>query len=150
MLSLKRGAMKKKLMILFLAILVGAILSIPALSLKKGAKITKTNMYVLQLGVYKNYDNALEKKGELEGSVIYKKGDNYYVLAGISKEVENLSFMEECLKTKDIPYYKKQMNILYDEDTYDKYVLLLKKIKDEDSLKKVNEKLLKVVMKDES
>lgn len=150
MLSLKRGAMKKKLMILFLAILVGAILSIPALSLKKETTITKTTMYVLQLGVYKNYDNALEKKGELEGSVIYKNDDNYYVLAGISKEVENLSFMEECLKTKGIPYYKKQMKILYDEDTYDKYVLLLEKIKDEDSLKKVNEKLLKVVMKDES
>ena len=150
MLSLKRGNMKKKIIILFLAILVGAILAVPALALKEEKKMTTDSMYILQLGVFKNYGNAIEKMSQIDGAVIYKSKDTYYVLAGISKEEDKMSSIENYLQNEGVLYYKKQMNILYDEDAYNKYVLLLEKVTDAESLKKINEKLLKVVVQNES
>ena len=87
-----------KIIILFLAILVGAILAVPALALKEEKKITTDSMYILQLGVFKNYGNAIEKMSQIDGAVIYKSKDTYYVLAGISKEEDKMSSIENYLQ----------------------------------------------------
>ena len=68
-------------------------------------------MYVLQLGVFKNYANALEKKESVKGSMIYQNKELYYVLAGLSKEETGLYKIEKYLQTDNISYYKKQMPI---------------------------------------
>ena len=123
--------MKKKILTILMAIAVGAILALPTLSMAFKENIKKENMYVLQLGVFKNYANALEKKESVKGSMIYQNKGLYYVLAGLSKEETGL--------------YK----ISYYPNNLEKYNLLLQKASDEETIKSLNEKVLKEVVKSE-
>lgn len=141
--------MKKKILIILMAIAVGAVLALPTLSMASKDSSKKENMFVLQLGIFKNYDNAFEKKQSVKGSIIYQNKDVYYVLAGISKEETSLYKIEEYLKKENISYYKKQMIISYDADNLEKYNLLLQKTSDVETIKTLNEKVLKEVVKNE-
>ena len=141
--------MKKKILIILMAIAVGAILALPTLSMSLKDSSKKENMFVLQLGIFKNYDNAFEKKQSVKGSIIYQNKDVYYVLAGVSKEETGLYKIEEYLKKENISYYKKQMTISYDADNLEKYNLLLQKTSDVETIKTLNEKVLKEVVKNE-
>ena len=141
--------MKKKILIILMAIAVGAVLALPTLSMASKDSSKKENMFVLQLGIFKNYDNAFEKKQSVKGSIIYQNKDVYYVLAGVSKEETGLYKIEEYLKKENISYYKKQMTICYDADNLVKYNLLLQKTNDEETIKTLNEKVLKEVVKNE-
>ena len=141
--------MKKKILIILIAIVVGAVLALPTLSMSSKDSSKKENMFVLQLGIFKNYDNAFEKKQSVKGSIIYQNKDAYYVLAGVSKEETGLYKIEEYLKKENISYYKKQMTICYDADNLVKYNLLLQKTNDEETIKTLNEKVLKEVVKNE-
>ena len=141
--------MKKKILIILIAIVVGAVLALPTLSMSSKDSSKKENMFVLQLGIFKNYDNAFEKKQSVKGSIIYQNKDVYYVLAGVSKEETGLYKIEEYLKKENISYYKKQMTICYDADNLVKYNLLLQKTNDEETIKTLNEKVLKEVVKNE-
>ena len=141
--------MKKKILIILMAIAVGAILALPTLSMSLKDSSKKENMFVLQLGIFKNYDNSFEKKQSVKGSIIYQNKDVYYVLAGVSKEETGLYKIEEYLKKENISYYKKQMTICYDADNLVKYNLLLQKTNDEETIKTLNEKVLKEVVKNE-
>ena len=132
-----------------MAIAVGAVLALPTLSMASKDSSKKENMFVLQLGIFKNYDNAFEKKQSVKGSIIYQNNDVYYVLAGVSKEETGLYKIEEYLKKENISYYKKQMTICYDADNLEKYNLLLQKTNDEETIKTLNEKVLKEVVKNE-
>uniref|UniRef100_UPI004027845B hypothetical protein n=1 Tax=Candidatus Ventrenecus sp. TaxID=3085654 RepID=UPI004027845B len=141
--------MKKKILIILMAIAVGAVLALPTLSMSSKHSSKKENMFVLQLGIFKNYDNAFEKKQSVKGSIIYQNNDVYYVLAGVSKEETGLYKIEEYLKKENISYYKKQMIISYDADNLEKYNLLLQKTSDVETIKTLNEKVLKEVVKNE-
>ncbi len=141
--------MKKKILIILMAIAVGAVLALPTLSMASKDSSKKENMFVLQLGIFKNYDNAFEKKQSVKGSIIYQNNDVYYVLAGVSKEETGLYKIEEYLKKENISYYKKQMTICYDADNLVKYNLLLQKTSDVETIKTLNEKVLKEVVKNE-
>ena len=141
--------MKKKILIILMAIAVGAVLALPTLSMASKDSSKKENMFVLQLGIFKNYDNAFEKKQSVKGSIIYQNKDVYYVLAGVSKEETGLYKIEEYLKKENISYYKKQMIISYDADNLEKYNLLLQKTSDVETIKTLNEKVLKEVVKNE-
>mgnify|MGYP004634031775 FL=1 len=141
--------MKKKILIILIAIVVGAVLALPTLSMSSKDSSKKENMFVLQLGIFKNYDNAFEKKQSVKGSIIYQNKDVYYVLAGVSKEETGLYKIEEYLKKENISYYKKQMTISYDADNLEKYNLLLQKTSDVETIKTLNEKVLKEVVKNE-
>lgn len=141
--------MKKKILIILIAIAVGAVLALPTLSMSSKDSSKKENMFVLQLGIFKNYDNAFEKKQSVKGSIIYQNKDVYFVLAGISKEETSLYKIEEYLKKENISYYKKQMIISYDADNLEKYNLLLQKTSDVETIKTLNEKVLKEVVKNE-
>ena len=141
--------MKKKILIILMAIAVGAVLALPTLSMSSKDSSKKENMFVLQLGIFKNYDNAFEKKQSVKGSIIYQNSDVYYVLAGVSKEETGLYKIEEYLNKEDIYCYKKQMIISYDADNLEKYNLLLQKTSDVETIKTLNEKVLKEVVKNE-
>lgn len=141
--------MKKKILIILMAIAVGAILALPTLSMASKDSSKKENMFILQLGLFKNYDNAFEKKQSVKGSIIYQNKDVYYVLAGVSKEETNLYKIEEYLQNENISYYKKQMIISYDPDNLEKYNLMLQKTNDVETIKTLNEKVLKEVVKNE-
>ena len=138
--------MKKKLLVIVFAILVGGVLALPALQLKKDwQKEEYTSLYVLQSGVFKNYENALEKQASLLGSVIVQEQGTYYVYAGVSLKEKDLERMEKILQEKQIAYYKKQIMVKSNKETLEKYNLLLQKADNEETLLLVNKKMLESV-----
>jgi len=133
--------MKKKFIAIFLALIVGAILAMPIFPIKKMESDDK-EIYVLQTGVFENYENALEQQKQLKDAVIIKNENEYRVLVGASKSEIGLQKIENILKEKEIPYYKKKIAIQDEKDIVTKYNLLLDKTDDADSILLLNRKIL--------
>ena len=72
----------KKLIPIFLALLIGAILALPVLKIdfQKLEKKEISELYVLQTGVFTSLNNAIEEQKKISNSIIYKDQDQYRVL----------------------------------------------------------------------
>jgi len=138
--------MKKKILIILTAIFIGGVLAISVLPfnmpLKKNNEET-FNVYILQAGVYVNYQNALNAKAKLEGSIIYQDNNLYRVLVGASTKEENLLKIETALQEKNIRYYKKEIQVLEKEgDLFSKYNVMLEKAENKETILLLNQKIL--------
>lgn len=137
--------MKKKLIVVSLAILIGGILAFFTLTKIKvtdGKKET-ISLNVLQTGVFSSYENALEQKGTLTNAVILPKDGYYFVLVGASTNETGLEKIEKALNNKNIHYYKKKMEILEkDKELFLKYNMLLEKAENEETVLLLNKKIL--------
>lgn len=144
--------MKKKILVLFLSIVTGAILAITTLitmDIKQRNKQEKTELYVLQLGSFHKKENAQEKKAEYPESVILKDGESYVVLLGASTSESAINKMEQILKEKNTTYYKKKIEVyLEDLELLQKYNLLLEQAKNEETVIFLNQKILERVKTD--
>lgn len=137
--------MKKKLIIIFLAIVVGGVLAF--FTLIRTPVLKKENnlidLIVLQTGVYENKENALREKNNLENAIIYYDGIYYRVIVGASTNEAGLEKIENILDAKNIKYYKKNMQILEEEkDIFNKYNMLLEKASNEETIILLNQKIL--------
>ncbi len=133
--------MKKKLIFIVTAILLGGAMAY--ISYNKLNKIKTTNATAYQIGLFKNYDNALKKAKTSGGALIIKKGDDYQVIGSIRSSEKAKEQLEQYYKNQNISYYKK--NITLDEEEKEllnNYELFLNQTTDPDILKKLNEKLL--------
>ena len=132
--------MKKKLISILLAFILGgtmAIITYYKINLK-----SKNNAYIYQLGIYKDYNNALNKANLSNGALIAKKDDMYQVIGAISLNEEAKA--EKVLDEKQLDYYKKEVKL--DDNlikTISEYELLIDKTEDLDLLTKLNNDLLK-------
>lgn len=141
----------KKAIVLFLAIITGAILSMTVLkmSVYNANQDEIISVYVLQLGKYKERENALKKQAEVENSVVVEDKGAYLVLAGASFSLENLKKVEDILDKRDIHYYKKKVLIqTRDVNDLKKYNLLLDKAREEETIVFLNQKILESVRED--
>ena len=137
--------MKKKLKLLFLAILLG--LGLSYITYKK-FEISESTIKVLayQVGVYKEYENALTKAKSLKGSIILKKQDNYQVIAAISKNNSNTKKIEEMLNEENVSFYKKELSLNKDAlEPLDYYELAMEQVENKDTLSLLNQKLLEEI-----
>ncbi len=134
--------MKKKLYSIFLALLLGGIMAF--ITIKKFSFASKTyTVSIYQLGVYKNYDNALSKALNAKGAIIVSKDDTYQVIGAIASSTSSKNKLENLLKEEELNYYEKMITL--DEEskkTIDEYELLINKTDDLEVLKKLNEQLL--------
>ena len=94
--------MKKKIIVCFLAILVGFLLAFPVLFYKIPWKEDTISFYVLQVGVYADYQNALEEKEKFTDAIIYPDENYYRVLVGASTTKENLEKIKLSLEEQNI------------------------------------------------
>lgn len=133
--------MKKKLKIIFLALILGGCFALITL-LKFSSFKSVPQLY--QLGVYKNLDNAEKMADELPGAIILKNEDTYQVIGAIARSQVSKEKIESLLSKENINYYKKPINLTSDElQMVDDYELMIEKVSDYDTLKLLNEQLLK-------
>ena len=138
--------MKKKIMTIILAIILGG--SMALITLKKFNFKDKTyTVSIYQLGVYKNYDNALKKAQDAKGAIIISKYDNYQVIGAIASSPDSKDKLATLLKKEKLDYYLKQLDLNEEsKKTIDKYELLINKTDDLEVIKKLNEELLKNIL----
>lgn len=133
----------KRILIVILAILSGAILSITTLI--HAQREEKTPLYVLQLGKYSQKENAINKSRGVS-SVILEKDGFYYVLAGLSTDETILKKVENLLIKKGIHYYKTQMNVFSSQlKNLKNYEMLLERSTEEETIVFLNKKMLESV-----
>ena len=93
---------------------------------KKEEVYARNNTIGLQLGVFKNKDNAIEVKTRLDG-IIIKDKDYYRVYYGIFHNKENIDYICKYLDEIGVSYYKKEINVdevtFLKADVYEKYMV---------------------------
>lgn len=102
------------------------------------------SIYAVQVGVYKNIDNAKDVANKMEGIVVLDN-DYYRVYIDIIKDKEILNLREEYYKNNNINYYLKIINPSKEFiDKLDDYEIILKNTSiSADKIRVVREKILK-------
>ena len=101
---------------------------------------------IYQLGVYKNYDNALRKAQDSKGAIIISNEDNYQVIGAMAYSKTSKEKLANLLKNEQLDYYLKELDLNEEsKETIDEYELLINKTDDLEVLKKLNEDLLKSI-----
>ena len=102
------------------------------------------SIYAVQVGVYKNIDNAKDVANKMEGVVVLDN-DYYRVYIDIIKDKEILNSREEYYKNNNINYYLKIINPSKEFITkLDDYEIILKNTSiSADKIKVVREQILK-------
>ena len=102
------------------------------------------SIYAVQVGVYKNIDNAKDVANKMEGIVVLDN-DYYRVYFDIIKDKEILNSREEYYKNNNINYYLKIINPSKEFITkLDDYEIILKNTSiSADKIGVVREKILK-------
>lgn len=136
---------KKKIMIILLAITIGGVLAFFTLSRIEGKNKTENviTLTVLQTGVFSDYENAVEQKESMNNAIILEDNGLYRVIVGASTNESGLSKIEKILESQKIHYYKKELTVLEsDSEQFSKYNLLLEKANSEESVLLLNQKIL--------
>lgn len=137
--------MKKKLIVICLAVLIGGLLAFYTLT-KKNVSIGKKetiSLNVLQTGVFSSYENALIQKNTMPNAIILPKDGYYFVLVGASTNEAGLEKIAGALDAKNIHYFKKKMEIIEkDKELFLKYNMLLEKAENEETVLLLNKKIL--------
>ena len=138
--------MKKKIFIIILAVLVGAILSFVTLYhyQKKDRVTVDETLTILQTGIYKEYKNALKEQSKVDGSIVLRDSDYYVVIAGASTSKAGLTKVENMLNNQGIHYYKKEITLNVTSELK-KYNMLLDKTVDQKSISLLNQKILESI-----
>ena len=102
------------------------------------------SIYAVQVGVYKNIDNAKDVANKMKGIVVLDN-DYYRVYIDIIKDKEILNLREEYYKNNNINYYLKIINPSKEFITkLDDYEIILKNTSiSADKIKVVREQILK-------
>lgn len=102
------------------------------------------SIYAVQVGVYKNIDNAKDVANKMKGIVVLDN-DYYRVYIDIIKDKEILNSREEYYKNNNINYYLKIINPSKEFITkLDDYEIILKNTSiSADKIKVVREQILK-------
>lgn len=136
---------KKKIMIILLAITIGGVLAFFTLSRIERENKTENviTLTVLQTGVFSDYENAVEQKESMNNAIILEDNGLYRVIVGASTNESGLSKIEKILESQKIHYYKKELTVLEsDSEQFSKYNLLLEKANSEESVLLLNQKIL--------
>lgn len=102
------------------------------------------SIYAVQVGVYKNIDNAKDVANKM-GGIVVLDNDYYRVYIDIIKDKEILNSREEYYKNNNINYYLKIINPSKEFiDKLDDYEIILKNTSiSADKIKVVREQILK-------
>lgn len=136
---------KKKIIIILLAITIGGVLAFFTLSRieRKNKTENVITLTVLQTGVFSDYENAVEQKESMNNAIILEDNGLYRVIVGASTNESGLSKIEKILESQKIHYYKKELTVLEsDSEQFSKYNLLLEKANSEESVLLLNQKIL--------
>ena len=141
--------MSKKIILILLAICIGAFLSFITLFYLKPLKNAEdSKLTVFQTGAYSSYENALANKEKFSDAVILKDGELYRVLVGAATSEEGITKIAKVLTSKNIHYYQKSLNVsVSSNDLIYKYNMLLERATDDQVILEINKQILTKVAK---
>lgn len=135
--------MKKYLKVILLAILIGVIIAFffyKDINKEVKAITNKTeNIYLFQVGVFKNLDNAKTFANTFKTNLVFQNDDYYRVITAISYNEEAKIKMEAFYQNQEINYFIKEMKVNKD---------LIKKISNYETvlIKSNNEEVINNIM----
>ncbi len=140
--------MKSKLIVCFFALLTGVALALPVFVVHHPEKNNEpVSLYVLQIGVFESYENALQKQKEFPTSIIYNDSNFYRVLIGASTSLESLDKVKKILDEKNIYYYEKEItDVFLEKEIVSSYNLLLEQANEKESILLLNQKILETMV----
>ena len=130
----------KRIKIAVIVFLIGSIIAF--VTYQNDEKSTYTRTIAFQLGVFKDENNAIRLKERL-GGIVIKDADVYRVYYAILHDKDNIKFIENNLKEKEVSYYIRNVNL--NETIFlkgDKYETLMNKTMKDNNKLKVNNKML--------
>ena len=150
--------MKKNIKTIFIAIIVGFLLSsyvFGEYENKASAKATSKSIYLLQYGAYKSKENMEESCKNIQNYFYYIENNLYHVLIGITSDK---TLKDKILSAYEISdnVYVKEVNITEDEfiQNLDQYDKLIKSTEDNlviiNSEKQILTKYKELVLNNES
>ena len=138
--------MKKIILSIFLAILLGAILGKITFDKYDQNNIRKViklddNLYMLKYSSYKSYDDMVKGTYEFDRYVYIKKNNGYTVYTAISKTRENI---DKINKLYDNKYIVQKVNVSNDEfiQNLDEYEKLLTLANDKETIMVIENQIL--------
>ena len=143
--------MKKYLKILFVSTLIGGIIAflfykdinkeVRAIS-KKEEVIT-----LFQVGVFKDYNNALEFSNTFASSIIYNDGEYFRVIIAISYHDDVKTKLEVFHTNKEINYYLKEVRVSKDLiNKINNFESIILKTEKDEVIDNVNNSILKLFL----
>ncbi len=137
--------MKKTIII---SVILGIIFSLFAFinyNNNKDAESVETEVYFLQIGAYKKYDNVSSITKTLPNYLVVKELNLYHVYVGISKSLDNIEKIKVFYTKNGNNIYMRSKNIyckkfIKNLETYD---YLLNKTEDKETIYAVNKEILK-------
>lgn len=100
---------------------------------------------LFQIGVFKDKENANKFSEENKPSIIYNDDNYYRVIMAVSYSNEAKIKMESYLKSKNIDYYIKEINVNKDFiETLKNYETVLLKSNNDEVLNNINNNVLKL------
>ncbi len=105
---------------------------------------TLTNVYFLQIGAYKNYENVSIATKLIPSYLVIKENDLYHIYIGITKNSKNVEKIKEFYTKNGNNIYVSNKNIIGNDfvkklETYD---YLLSEAKDEEVIYTINKEIL--------
>jgi predicted small secreted protein len=140
--------MKKFVLPIFAAILIGVIIGKYLFSQYEGkidvALKNDETIYVLQQGVYSNFDNAKNAASKLNYYVIDKDDKYYRIYVAITYNQNNVSKLEEYYVSKGNDIYVRELKIDNPEflDLLKQYDLLLESSSGDNELLQIEKQIL--------
>lgn len=138
--------MKKIILSIFLAILLGAILGKITFDKYDQNNIRKViklddNLYMLKYSSYKSYNDMVKGTYEFDRYVYIKKNNGYTVYTAISKTRENI---DKINKLYDNKYIVQKVNVSNDEfiQNLDEYEKLLTLANDKETIMVIENQIL--------
>ncbi len=145
--------LKKFIYFILISVLIGSVFAF-ALFKRSDKKIEDViniqNSYTaFQLGVYKNKNNALNKKNKFKGSIIVNDDDFYRVYFSILNDSNAILKMNNYLKDQQINFYKKEIEISNNNfiNLSTNYEQILNKTDSEEVFLETNQKILEEFLK---
>ena len=109
----------------------------------KNKKVEYKEIYILQVGAYKSYDNVINKTKYLDNYIIYKENDLYKIFLGVSLNNNTYNKLENFYNEDST--FKKVIKISNEEyiNNLEKYDTLINETNDKELLNTIIKKELR-------
>lgn len=109
----------------------------------KNKKVEYKDIYILQVGAYKSYDNVINKTKYLDNYIIYKENDLYKIFLGVSLNNNTYNKLENFYNEDST--FKKVIKISNEEyiNNLKKYDTLINETNDKELLNTIIKKELR-------
>lgn len=105
--------MKKYILVVVSAVLIGSVFAVYIFSVSKENTIVAMNVeekvYIFQLGVFSSLENANLKVSESKSAIVEKVNEFYYVYGAIYSDIYLVSNLKEYYENNNIEYSIKEI-----------------------------------------